>query len=109
MSTIRDDETVYEYYLRKKSDRSDWKVKLREDLAKAVDEGKNRIDYRTVFEGTDYEYNNDKQENEIIDSHLLDVIDYITMEGLKWYLGIRYANSAKTTIYDEGSAFIINW
>ena len=32
MSDIKPEETIYEYYLRRKNERSDWKVKLREDI-----------------------------------------------------------------------------
>ena len=115
MSGITEEETIYEYYLRKKDELSDWKFKLRNNLCKLIDnDNNNNFTYATLREGVHYNNNNqsnykDKRKYQIIDQHILDVVKYIEEQGLEWYLDIKCTNYANSSYYDEFGFLVIHW
>ena len=99
MSTIR------EYYLSKKN--MDWKSKLRNNLIKAIDNDERTYVYCKIIENKEYKFDCGKYV--ITDEHLLEVINFIENEGLRYYLGIKSTNYGNSTDYDDNGSFVIAW
>lgn len=109
MSSIKENESLYDYYIRIKSEQMEWKNQIKNEIIKKMQNDEKKYVYATILEGRDYVYNADKSAHELTNKSLLDVAKYVESEGLKWYLDIILRSNGLVTRYDPCGSFIIYW
>ena len=68
---------------------------------------KDTVYYSKIIENKEYKFDCGKYV--ITDEHLLEVINFIENEGLRYYLGIKSTNYGNSTDYDDNGSFVIAW
>lgn len=111
MSTIKENEKLKEYYLRKKAEKKDWKIELRKKVSEMIDQDKNKLVYCRVDceNGRMYDYDTSKQEYVLVDKHLLDVVKYVEEQGLEWGFDFVTFYDGTKTSYDDSANIVIYW